>query len=363
MKKTVAQRLWNLFVTNGYRFSSVYGYKQIQKWRSLKNKYEDKRVFLIANGASLNITPLYLLKNEYTIMFNHSMLILERLNYIPSFYMLTDGLVGLDTKEDIEWWTEKSEYTFIPDIVKSEMVWLRKALGNNDKIMWMFEEYMPFSKCLPFVKPGATVIFEAFQVLRYLGFSEVIVVGNDMDYVVHQTAKIIEENEVCGKKTQKIQSQKDDDPNHFDPRYFGKGKVYHQPTQEVIERMKNNLDRVAEEYRKSATKVINAGYNSKVDSFPKQNFYDALGYSQQKIDQLFEELVVSKGFESLSSFLRKSQETDGQLSNDIDVADVPMSVANDVIRKNLLDYLPLGPYKDRVFLVNRKLIKSNKELS
>lgn len=354
MKKTITKRLWNLFASNAYRFTQVYSYQQLQDWKKLKNKYRAKRVFLIANGPSLNITPLYLLKDEYTMVFNHSKLMLERFNYIPSFYMLTDGSVGLDIKDEIVWWAENNEGTFVPDIVKSEMICLRNILGKNENVRYMFEEYMPFSSSLPFVKPGATVIYEAFQVLRYMGFSEVIVVGNDMNYVTHQTAKVISENVTNGRRIQQILSQEDDDPNHFDPRYFGKGKTYHQPTDEVVNRIFANLDEVASEYKKSGTRVVNAGYNSKVASFPKCDFYECLGYSEEKIDGIFEELVISKGFDSLDSFLSqaKPMSEDNVLSGGI--ASVPIAMASDVIKKNILEYLPIGPYKGSVYLIDRK---------
>lgn len=354
MNKTITRRLWNLIYSNGYRFTSMYGYQQILKWKKLKAKYKGKRVFLIANGPSLNMTPLYLLKDEFTIVFNRSKLMLERLNYIPSFYMVTDGSVSLDIKDEITWWADNCKCAFVPDYVKGDMIWLRKALSNNDKLYYMFEEYMPFSNYLPFVKPGATVIFCAFQVLKYLGFSEVVVVGNDMNYVIHETAKVVDEIVTKGNKVQQILSQKDDDPNHFDPRYFGKGKTYHQPTQEVLDRIFANLDYVAQEYKKDGVKIVNAGYNSKVESFPKQDFYECLGYSEEKIDIIFEELVRSKGFDSLEEFLNLSIEGDADFDKNLDIVAIPATIAGEVIRNNILDFLPLGPYKGKVYLVNRK---------
>ena len=357
MKKTIKQRIWNLLYSNWYRFTSAYGYKQLKKWRKLKDIYKGRRVFLIANGPSLNITPLYLLKDEYTIVFNHSKLILERLNFIPSFYMVTDGDVSLDIKEDITWWADHCKCAFVPDYIKGDMIWLRETLSNNDKLYYMFEEYMPFSNHLPFVKSGATVIFSAFQVLKYLGFSEVVVVGNDMNYVIHETTKVVKEVVTKGRKSQQVISLEDDDPNHFDPRYFGKGKTYHQPTNEVLNRIFANLDEVASEYKKSGTKIVNAGYNSKVESFPKQDFYECLGYTEEKIDTIFEELVISKGFTSLSSFLlnaKSVKEIDDLFSG---ISAVPVAIASDIIKKNILNYLPIGPYKGYVYLINRNLLK------
>lgn len=358
MKRSILQRICNLVLSNSYRFSSIYGYKSIYEWKKIKGKYKGHRVFLIANGPSLNITPLYLLKNEYSIVFNRFKLMLERINYIPSFYMVTDGSVCVDNKEEVLWWTNNCQKTFVPDIMKGEMLWLRKALDRNEKIMWMFEEPIGFSDCLPFVKPGATVIFEAFQVLRFLGFSEVIVVGNDMNYVIHQNATVLKEIKSKGQKTQQIQSKEDDDPNHFDPRYFGKGKVYHQPTNEVVNRIFANLDYVAEEYKKTGTNVINAGYNSKVESFPKQDFYETLGYSEDKIDNLFEELVRSKGFNSLQSFLSTAVEMSSDFDNSYMIVAVPHEMAGNLIKKKILDYLPIGPYRGKVYLINRKSIKA-----
>ena len=56
-----------------------------KSWSHLKNKYKNKRVFLIGNGPSLKKTPLHFLKNEYTIVFNRFNLFFERINWIPTF--------------------------------------------------------------------------------------------------------------------------------------------------------------------------------------------------------------------------------------------------------------------------------------
>lgn len=40
-----------------------------------------------------------------------------------------------------------------------------------------------------------------------------------------------------------------------------------------------------------------------------------------------------------------------------DVVVVPMEKATAIVKKKVLEYLPLGPYKDMVYFVNRKIIK------
>ena len=66
------------------------------QWKQLQNKFKGQRVFLIGNGPSLNKTSLYLLKDEYTICFNHFYLFEERLIWSPTFYCITDNLVLKD---------------------------------------------------------------------------------------------------------------------------------------------------------------------------------------------------------------------------------------------------------------------------
>lgn len=354
---SIIKRLGEQLYCNGKRFSSVYGWKELERWKKLRNNYKGKRVFLIANGPSLNMTPLYLLKDEYTIVFNRFKLMLERLNYQPSFYMIMDNKVILDNTDVIAEFTEKSELAFVPDILKAERVSVRDLLPKRDNLMYLFQEPMKFSNNLPFFKIGNSVTFGAYQILRYLGFSEVFVVGNDMNYVVHQTADVVKNVKFEGGVVQDIKSTKDDDPNHFDPRYFGKGQTYHQPTAFVTDRMFKNLDLVAKEYKKSGVKIVNAGYNSMVQSFPKQDFYEALGYSREKIDELFDDLVRSKGLESKEWLFEKAVLKEDVWDEELNVAVVPMEMATAVVKKKVLDYLPLGPYRDKLYFVNRKLIK------
>lgn len=358
-KKSLIRRLWNLFFINVLRFTSSYSYKQFRYWGKLKGRYEGKRIFLIANGPSLNITPLYLLKNEYTIVFNRFSLMLERLNYIPTFYMIADGLVASNILDDITYFIDKSEMTFVPDVSKGDLFNFTKFLPNSEKILYLFEVPIKFSNKIPFISPGHTVIFRAFQVLKYLGFSKVIVVGNDMNYVLHKTVDLLSEIKTKGFINQSIESKYDDDPNHFDPRYFGKGKKYHQPTEYVINNIFTNLDRVATEYKKDGVKVINAGYNSRVESFEKQDFFECLGYSQRQIDDLFEDLVKSLGFDSVDNLQTKATKIDGSWECELDIVCVPTIKAVNIVKEKVLNYLPIGPYRNYLYFINRKLVNKN----
>lgn len=355
-RRSIMKRIGNLVSTNFGRFSSIYSYKQLYKWFCLKGKYKGKRIFLIANGPSLNITPLYLLKNEYTIVFNRISLMYERLNFKPTFYMISDGLVASNIRDDVNYCVDQSELAFMPDISRGDLVDFRAFIKENHKVMYIFDEPIKFSRHLPFIGFGNTVIYMAFQIIKYLGFTEVYVVGNDMNYIIHQTVDIVKEESKGNRVIQSIRSKEDDDPNHFDPRYFGKGKEYHQPTEDIVQRIFSGLDRIATEYEKDGIKIVNAGYNSSVECFPKRNFYECLGYSQTEIDDIFEDLLRKIGFESINKFLEKVSDENEYWQGERDIVSVPANIATDIVRKKVLDYLPIGPYNDRLYFINRKII-------
>jgi hypothetical protein len=63
---------------------------------------------------------------------------------------------------------------------------------------------------------GATVTYVAMQIAYYMGFTKVILIGLDHNFVAQ------------GKPNTEVISQGDDE-NHFDPSYFGRGFRWHLP--------------------------------------------------------------------------------------------------------------------------------------
>src|SRR5690554_5987791 len=90
--------------------------RNYERWSEIKDKFKGERAFLLGNGPSLNKTPLYMLKNDYTMCFNHFNILSERLNWFLDFYMSTDNLVINDVIKDLNSISEKSKLVFLPDI-------------------------------------------------------------------------------------------------------------------------------------------------------------------------------------------------------------------------------------------------------
>jgi hypothetical protein len=76
---------------------------------------------------------------------------------------------------------------------------------------------------------GQSVTMINIQLAYYLGFTEVYLVGMDHEYTIPESF-VVEGETILSTG---------DDPNHFHPDYFGKGKKWHNP----------HLDRVEKTYK------------------------------------------------------------------------------------------------------------------
>jgi hypothetical protein len=351
----------NVSLQGAFNFSKRYisrifspSYREnAKKWKSLKGKFKGHRVFLIGNGPSLNKTPLYLLKDEYTMSFNRFGLMTERFCWAPSFFAMSDMTVIEDSQDYILNAIDKAQYSFF--LSNNEGEWkVEDVLPERDNILYFMFEGRDFSKKLPRIRSGGTVAIGGLQILNYLGFDEIIIIGMDMNYVVSKSIELLD---VKKSGEQKIQSKADDDPNHFDPRYFGKGAKYTNPNENELTIMFTALREASEWFeKKTKTKVYNAGYDSKVESFPKKDFMDVLGYSEATIKELFQEVVQSHGFISVEDLISKAFicEKGSEFDESREVISLPVNEGALIVKKVILSYIPIGPYKDRIYFIKRK---------
>jgi hypothetical protein len=109
-----------------------------------------------------------------------------------------------------------------------------------------------------------TVAITMLQLAAYMGFSELILIGCDTSYAVSDTVR-------RGGDGVELTSAKDDDPNHFDPRYFGRNRKWHDPQPDMMIRhyqfAKEALDAIG-------VKVYNATVGGKLEVFSRRRFED-----------------------------------------------------------------------------------------
>ncbi|MEZ9660431.1 MULTISPECIES: 6-hydroxymethylpterin diphosphokinase MptE-like protein [unclassified Vibrio] len=231
--------------------------------REFKNKYKGERVFIVGNGPSLNKHDLSLLNGEYSFAVNGIFYKTREVGYKPTFYVVEDRHVAGDNVDDIN--AYDVDYKFFPCDYKSMF-----KRNKNTFFYTMDKGY--YHKSSPFFSMprfscdandvlycGQSVTMINIQLAAYMGFSEVYLIGMDHNYVLPDDA------DVNGEEI----TSNSDDPNHFHPDYFGKGKKWHDP----------HLDRVERSYQYMKTsleargiKVFNATHGGKLEVFERIDY-------------------------------------------------------------------------------------------
>jgi hypothetical protein len=230
-------------------------YSTFQGHLSLKDKYIGQRCFVVGNGPSLNQLDLTYLNNEF--VFGANSLFLKKDVSIDAL-VVEDRLVFEDNLERLSEYNESTK--FFP-----------LDLKRKDKhLNFLNTHWLPFRRVhysdRGFVSKedgvfywGGTVTYLSLQLAYYMGFKEIYLIGMDMSYSIPSDAKI--EGAV-------ITSQSAD-PNHFDSTYFGKGKRWHLPD---TERMQRNLDKARIVLEKEEIQIFNATIGGNLKGFERIEF-------------------------------------------------------------------------------------------
>ena len=323
---------------NIFRSNSIFA-----NWSDLKDRFKGERVFLLGNGPSLNKTPLYLLKNEYTMAFNRINLLFERLSWKPTFYTIADERVAHDIKDEINKFTNDMNYVFMPDIHPRGYTFKNHFIDKK-QIYWLDTYGKGFYKTLPKVGINRTVANVGIQILAFLGFDRIYLLGVDMNY---ETPKKTEKKD--GRDWTSIS---DNDINHFDPRYFGKGKKYHNPLRipDIMPKTKEFTDSIDLD-------VFNAGYGGKLVVFPRVDFMSLFNFTPEEQLQLLIDGIESKVSEKISL---DKMFADSCIQDDISLWNSSKeylifseAVGVKLIKDAIFTHIPYGPYKGKYYFIKR----------
>lgn len=322
-----------------------------ERWARLRGKFEGRRAFLIGNGPSLNQTPLYLLDDEYTLCCNRWDLMLERLTWTPTFYTVIDDRVLLDTLDIVNEMASRAQYAFFPDI-HPHNVDFRGRIIAKPNVYWLFLDRTAFSMDLPYCGINKTVTNVGLQILAYLGFTEIYLLGMDMTYSVPQTA--------VRHGVRDVTATEDDDESHFDPRYFGKGRKFHMP---ILEETMMKFREARSFFTTHGVHVVNATKGGRLDEFPRVDFEEVFAVS--------DEHQVRKFVANVRGRLRPGQEFDvaaalrlsitkrgSVVPADTRVFRTPAGDAQAWIKETISNFVPFGPVDDHYLFVSRDSLRS-----
>jgi len=97
------------------------------------------------------------------------------------------------------------------------------------------------------------------QLAAYLGFTEIYLVGVDFSYAVPKSTEIVGDTYISN----------EDDPNHFHPAYFGKGKKWHDPK---LDRVLRNFECAKATLEARGVKIFNATKGGALELFPRVHY-------------------------------------------------------------------------------------------
>jgi hypothetical protein len=103
---------------------------------------------------------------------------------------------------------------------------------------------------------GQSVTIINLQLAYWMGFSKVLLVGMDFSYQIPADAKV----------DGNIIVSQSDDPNHFDPRYFGAGKTWKDPK---LSRVLQNYRLAKEVFEADGRQILNCTVGGALELFER----------------------------------------------------------------------------------------------
>jgi len=258
-----------------------------------RNIHKGERCFIMGNGPSLNRTDLSKLKKETVFACNSAFLLFDRIKWRPQYYACVDSRVLPDRAKEIDAMLEEHPdmIGFFPSIIQEHTG--RKLRRPTRLVMptganrFFFNETSNSLDNLPhsmfsydidgYVVQPYTVAITMMQIAAYMGFSEIYLIGCDTDYVVTETVAAEKDATAPGIA---LTSRKDDDPNHFDERYFGKNRKWHAPRPE---KMIEHYQHAKEALDAIGVKTYNATVGGKLEVFPRREFDTLFGANSEPI--------------------------------------------------------------------------------
>ena len=243
--------------------------------------------FILGNGTSLSHHDLNLIRGIPSFASNAIYLIFEKTQWRPDYYSCVDTVVLPDQSDEISIWIGKLKKTifcfprrtfphetpFVPQNVDT-IIEPRENVCFFDTLPVNLDgsQKEVFSlKGDDYIVEPMSVTITLMQLAVRLGAKKLFLIGCDTEYKIPAWATILDQD--SRREDKRIILDRDEDPNHFDPRYFGKGKVWHSPNTDLMIRHYEKVKGVCDQ---NGIQVYNAGIGGKLEVFPRLHYKDAI---------------------------------------------------------------------------------------
>jgi hypothetical protein len=247
----------------------------VDRFTDLRGKHANEIAFIMGNGPSLNDTNLDLLEGQTVFASNAAFLLFERISWRPRYYFACDSRFVADRAPELQAMVRDTPDVelFTPSVMhhwdgsgrieptanylpRGERIRHYRAIPISDK-------NLPFSGVSSDMDAGLimpfTVTVNMIEAAVYMGFKILVLIGCDTSYIVPEHVETSGPNDALLTSTR-------DDPNHFDPSYFGAGRRWHQPHPE---RMMQHYAWARDAFAPRGVQIVNATVGGALEVFPR----------------------------------------------------------------------------------------------
>lgn len=219
-----------------------------ERLAAFHNRHQGERAVLVCNGPSLNHMDTRFLRKHICFGLNKIYLGFKKFGFYPRYYVAVNDLVIEQAAAPIK----------ALNCVK--FISQRNAAHVPESALthYIRTHSPPHKFCKDItqgVNEGYTVTYAALQVAYYMGFKEVVIVGMD-----HRFSYQGQPNE-----TRLMQG---DDPNHFDPAYFG-GQRWDNPD---LAHSEESYRLARQVFEADGRRIVDATLNGACTAFEKQPY-------------------------------------------------------------------------------------------
>ena len=246
-------------------------HKTTDSFKQYKSLHKGERVFLIGNGPSLADTDLDLIANEKSIAMNRVSLLYKETSWRPTYYLFASDNINHPIWGDD--WQESVNLAVSQKETKS-FIWSEFADRVNDHPNIHYFDHVTepeiaeegsFSlNVSQFISKTGTTMNMALQLALYMGFSEIILLGCDMNWRSSKSESV--------------------DPNHFHPDY--QANIPDGFTEQ--QRMRKTHETAHQKILKQGSRVYNASIKTVLDVYPLVEYEDIVknpnSFKDKKID-------------------------------------------------------------------------------
>jgi hypothetical protein len=224
---------------------------------SYRDIYKGERCFIIGNGPSLKRMDLAPLKNETTFGMNRIYLLFNQMGFETNYFVSINKLVldqfaaeiaRLEMPKFLNW-NQRSLF----ESGESETIYLHFSLALKDKFV--------MDLCQP-IYSGGTVTFAALQLAYWMGFSQVVLIGIDHNFVEKGTPNQTEIR------------REERDASHFSPDYFPKGVRWQLPD---LLRSELSYRLAKDAFENDGREVVDATIGGRLEVFRKVDYGQLFG--------------------------------------------------------------------------------------